>query len=136
ENFESVFAETDIYITNDLAAKLGGRYEYSSLINRSNLAPRISLAYKVGVGAQLSAAYGVFYQKPENNQLVYTTDLGYTKATHYILTYQKSTNDRIFRTEVFYKKYDDLVKTNAITLNYATYNNGGSGYAKGIEFFW
>jgi vitamin B12 transporter len=136
ENFESVFAETDIYITNDLAAKLGGRYEYSSLINRSNLAPRISLAYKVGVGAQLSAAYGVFYQKPENNQLVYTTDLGYTKATHYILTYQKSTNDRIFRTEVFYKKYDDLIKTAPINYYFGNYYNGGDGYAQGIEFFW
>lgn len=136
ENFESMFAETDIYVTNDLAAKIGGRYEHSSLINRSNIAPRISLAYKVGSGAQVSAAYGVFYQKPEYNQLVYTTDLGYTKATHYILTYQKSTNDRIFRTEVFYKKYDELIKMTPINYYFGNYYNGGDGYAKGIEFFW
>jgi len=136
DNFQSLFAETDIYVTNDLAAKIGGRFEHSSILEKANFAPRISLAYKVGNGAQVSAAYGVFYQKPENQQLIYTKKLGYTKATHYILTYQKTTNDRIFRTEVFYKKYYDLVKTNAITFNYATYNNGGSGYAKGIEFFW
>jgi hypothetical protein len=90
----------------------------------------------VGTGAQLSAAYGVFYQKPEITQLVYTTNLGYTKATHYILTYQKSTNDRIFRTEIFYKKYNDLVKAIPINYYYSNYNNNGTGYAKGIEFFW
>jgi len=136
ENFQSIFAETDIYVTNDLAAKIGGRFEHSSIINKSNIAPRISLAYKVGKGAQLSAAYGIFYQKPEYNQLVYTTQLGYTQANHYILTYQKSTNDRIFRAETFYKKYHDLVKLDPITTYYGTYNNSGTGYAKGIEFFW
>ena len=136
ENFQSVFAETDLYVTNDLAAKIGGRFEHSSVINRSNIAPRISLAYKAGVGAQISAAYGIFYQKPENTQLIYTTNLSYTKATHYILTYQKSTNDRIFRTEIFYKKYNDLIKAVPINYYYGSYNNDGSGYAQGIEFFW
>ncbi|MES1218913.1 MAG: TonB-dependent receptor [Bacteroidota bacterium] len=136
DNFQSVFAETDIYLTNDLAAKIGGRFEHSSIIDKVDFAPRLSIAYKVGKGAQVSAAYGVFYQKPETSQLVFTRNLGYTKATHYILTYQKTTNDRIFRVETFYKKYDDLVKTNPITFNYATYTNGGSGYAQGLEFFW
>lgn len=136
ENFAALFAETDIYVTNDLAAKVGGRFEHSSVINRSNIAPRVSLAYKVGNGAQVSAAYGLFYQKPENMQLVYTQDLGYTRATHYILTYQKSTNDRIFRTEAFYKKYHNLVKLDPVTSSYGTYNNSGFGYARGIEFFW
>ncbi len=136
DHFQSLFAETDIYVTNDLAAKIGGRFEYSSILEKANFAPRISLAYKLGNGAQVSGAYGIFYQKPDNQQLIYTRSLGYTKATHYILTYQKMTNDRIFRAEVFYKKYADLVKTDAITFNYAIYNNNGAGYAKGIEFFW
>jgi hypothetical protein len=133
ENFSSVFAETDIFVTNDLAAKIGGRYEYSSILSKSNFAPRISFAYKVGKGAQVSAAYGIFYQKPENAQLIFTRNLGYARATHYILTYQKTTNDRIFRTEIFYKKYEDLVKTYNIN---SLSDNNGSGYAKGIEFFW
>jgi vitamin B12 transporter len=136
ENFNALFAETDIYVTNDLAAKIGGRFEYSSIIDKSNFAPRMSLAYKVGNGAQVSAAYGIFYQKPENQQLAFTTDIGYTKATHYILTYQKTTNDRIFRAETFYKQYEDLVKTIPVSSTYGYYNNEGDGYAKGIEFFW
>ena len=135
DNYAALFAETDVYITNDLAAKIGGRFEHSSIINKANIAPRISLAYKVGKGGQVSAAYGIFYQKPEYTDLVYTTALGYTKATHYILNYQKTTNDRIFRIEGFYKKYNNLVKYNPVSYFYNMYSNAGSGYAQGIELF-
>lgn len=135
DNYEALFAEADIYVTNDLAAKVGGRFEHSSIINKSNFAPRISLAYKVGKGGQVSAAYGIFYQKPEYTELNFTTALGYTKATHYILNYQKTTNDRIFRVEGFYKEYADLVKSYPVNFYYNMYSNSGSGYAKGIELF-
>lgn len=136
DNYTSIFAESDIYLTNDIAAKIGARFEHSSLINKSDIAPRVSLAYKTGTNAQVSLAYGIFYQKPENQQLTYATNLGFTKATHYIINYQKLTNERIFRVEAYYKKYDALVKTLPYSYYYATYDNGGSGYAKGIELFW
>jgi hypothetical protein len=38
----------------------------------------------------MSMAYGDFYQKPENTQLMYTNQLGYTKATHYIIRLHES----------------------------------------------
>ena len=94
-----------------------------------NLAPRLSLAYKTVKDAQVSLAYGTFYQKPENTYLYATTNFGYTKATHYIINYIKNTTLQTFRVEAFYKKYDDLIKT------YPSYNNNGSGYAKGLELF-
>jgi vitamin B12 transporter len=137
DNYTAVFAESDIYLTNEFAAKIGGRVEYSSIINKSDLAPRISLAYKTGKDAQVSVAYGIFYQKPENAQLDFATNLGYTKATHYIINYQKMSTDRIFRVEAYYKRYQDLVKTVPVFYTYyTTFNNGGSGYADGIDFFW
>ena len=130
DNYEAAFAEADIHITNDFAAQIGSRLEYSSVIKKADIAPRISFAYKTGVGAQVSFAYGVFYQKPENMYLMTSPGLGYTKATHYILNYQKTTEGRIFRVEAYYKKYADLVKT------FPAYDNDGKGYAKGIELFW
>lgn len=130
DNFLASFAEADLYITNALALKTGVRLEQSSLLKKMNIAPRISLAYKLGNGAQMSMAYGDFYQKPENNQLIYTTQLGYTKATHYIINYMKVTTLQTFRVEAFYKKYTDLVKT------FPAYSNTGTGDAKGIELFW
>ncbi len=136
DQLTSLFAETDIYLTNDLAAKLGVRYEYSSLLKQSDIAPRISLAYKTGKDAQISAAYGIFYQKPDNQQLFFTPDLKFSRSIQYILNYQKMNKDRIFRVEAYYKIYKDLVKTLPLSYNYFGYNNAGSGYAGGIEFFW
>ncbi len=130
DNYQAVFAEADLHITNDFAAQIGGRFEYSSAIKKANVAPRISFAYKTGTGGQVSLAYGIFYQKPENMYLMSGLNLGYTKAIHYILNYQKTTEGRIFRVEAYYKKYQDLVKT------FPAYNNDGKGYAKGLEFFW
>jgi len=136
DNYTAAFAETDIFLTNELAAKTGLRVESSSIIHKVDIAPRLSLAYKTGKNAQMSVAYGIFYQKPENNQLYYTTSLGMTKATHYIINYQKMTPERIFRVEGYYKKYEDLIKTVPVSYYSAGYNNNGTGYAKGIDVFW
>lgn len=136
DNLTAVFAEADVHFTNELAAEVGVRFEHSTIINRSDIAPRISLAYKVGKGAQISAAYGIFYQKPELEQLLFTTNLSFIQATHYIINYQKIVKDRIFRVEAFYKQYNDLIKTVPVSYSYDQYNNAGSGYAKGIELFW
>src|SRR5664279_280141 len=122
DNLVSLFAETDIYITNELAAKLGVRYEYSTLMKQSDIAPRVSIAYKTGKDAQVSAAYGIFYEKPDNQQLFYTPNLKFTQATHYILNFQKMNKDQIFRIEAYYKLYSDLVKTAPQSYNYFTYN--------------
>ncbi|MGI8635137.1 MAG: TonB-dependent receptor, partial [Segetibacter sp.] len=135
DNYTALFAESDIFVTNDLAAKVGVRFENSSIIHKSDIAPRFSLAYKTGKDAQASVAYGIFYQKPENNQLYYAGNVGMTKATHYIINYQKMNHDRIFRLEGYYKKYDDLIKTIPGANYTAVYNNSGSGYAKGIDLF-
>jgi len=134
DDFAAAFAETDLYLTNAIAAKIGARYEYSSILKQPNFAPRVSIAYKTGKDAQMSVAYGEFYQKPENNILnvakLTNTNLGYTKATHFIANYSKSNSFYNFRVEAFYKKYNDLVKT------YPNYDNSGTGYAQGVELFW
>ncbi|MBO9563451.1 MAG: TonB-dependent receptor [Niastella sp.] len=141
DHFKAAFAETDLYITNDLAAKIGGRVEHSSQLDKANVAPRVSLAYKVGAKAQASLAYGIFYQKPEKDYYLrgYSfNDLAYTKATHYIANYQKVSKDYTLRVEAFYKKYDELTKTFTSKGSNVIDSVGGGGYgdAKGIEFFW
>jgi vitamin B12 transporter len=137
ENVFAGFAETDIYLTNDIAAKIGIRTEHSQLLGKWNVAPRVSLAYKFADNSQFSLAYGMFYEDPERKYLPAINQLHFAEATHYIVQYQKITNERTFRTEIFYKKYTDLFKT-ALT-SYGTFqaiNNNGFGDAKGIEFFW
>ena len=136
ENLISAFAEGDVYLTNDIAAKIGARAEHSQLLDKWNIGPRISLAYKFADNSQASFAYGIFYQDPERKYLPATNPLNYAKATHYILQYQKLSNSRTFRTEIFYKKYHDLFKTAMNNGRETAINNNGYGDAKGIEFFW
>jgi vitamin B12 transporter len=134
DNYAALFTETDWYITAKLVARLGMRYEQSSLLQQGKFSPRISMAFKLTKGAQVSAAYGDFYQKPDANFLFRTTDLHFTKATHYLLNYQRTTNGQTVRVELFYKKYTRLVTYPSANL-FALCNNG-RGYAKGIELFW
>jgi vitamin B12 transporter len=136
ENILAGFAESDIYLTNNLAAKLGARTEHSQLLDQWNVAPRLSLAYKFADKSQMSLAYGMFYQDPESKYLPSLGALHFTKATHYIAQYQKISTSYSFRTELFYKKYDDLIKTNGNYGKLIAINNNGFGDAKGIEFFW
>ncbi|MDZ4794960.1 MAG: TonB-dependent receptor [Bacteroidota bacterium] len=135
-HINAVFAEADVYATNALAVKGGFRLEYSSLLNKINIAPRFSVAYKLGKGSQASVAYGIFYQDPERRYLPTSVALNFMKATHYIVQYQKVANGQSFRTEIFYKKYDNLVKTGIVNFRNGAINNNGFGDAKGIEFFW
>lgn len=138
DNLYAAFGETDLYLTKDLALKAGTRLEHAEQIGKWNIAPRASVAYKFKDKSQLSFAYGIFYQNPERRYLpVLNSNVGYSKATHYILQYQVAKNNRIFRTEMFYKNYDALYKTEVNNFGReVAANNDGFGYAKGLEIFW
>ncbi|HQW84748.1 MAG TPA: TonB-dependent receptor, partial [Ferruginibacter sp.] len=137
DNLAAIFSEADIFITNNLAAKVGSRVEHSQVVNKWNIAPRISVAYKFKNNSQASLAYGLFYQNPERKYLPAVASINYSRAAHYILQYQKMTNERTFRIEAFYKKYTNLYKTTASpTGREMASNNNGFGYAQGIELFY
>jgi len=141
ENYIAGFAETDIFFTNDFAAKIGLRAEHSKLIDKSNIAPRLSFAYRLGEYDQLNFAYGRFYQTPEKDYLQYYRKFNFENADHYIFNYQYIDNNRTFRVELFYKNYNNLTKGTVYTYPYfnlpaVQFSNDGKGYAKGIDIFW
>jgi Outer membrane receptor for ferrienterochelin and colicins len=130
DNLVAAYAEDDIHITRRLAARIGVRAEHADLLNQWSVAPRIGLAYKIDNTAQINMAYGIFYQKPENIYLVQQPELLFSRATHYIVNFQKKARNRLLRLEAYYKKYHNLVST------VPAVNNDGDGYARGIELFW
>jgi hypothetical protein len=132
ETLSAFFAETDLYASNNFVTRLGGRMEHNSLTNELSADPRISLAYKTGSIGQVSFAYGKFRQSIKNEYLRFSPGLAAEKAEHFILNYQRIENNRTFRVETYYKKYNDLLKI----VGNNSYNNAGSGYAKGVELFW
>ena len=66
EFYNAAYTELNWFATPKLALRPGLRYENSEVIHQQNLAPRFSVAYKTGKHSQVSAAYGHFYQRPDN----------------------------------------------------------------------
>lgn len=136
-NITAAFAEADVVFSKDLALKVGVRTDYSSIFEDYALAPRAALAYKVSENAQVSLAYGNFYQNPNANALKFTDDLDPQKTSHYIFNYQYVNNGRIFRAELYRKDYDNLVKFDTEFESFTSnFNSDGSGYAQGLDVFW
>jgi len=133
----AAFAESDIFLSNKFAMKLGVRATHSSLLESFEFSPRVSLAYKPGEDGQFSLAYGDFYQRPLSDVVKFEQNLEMEKASHYILNYQYIKNGKTFRTELYYKDYARLVKYNTDMPQFnSDYSNAGEGYAQGIDVFW
>ncbi len=138
DHLGGAFAESEIKFSKNLAIRPGIRSEYSSVINKWNVAPRFAVALKTGKEAQLSAAWGKYHQTPQADYLKLNTNLNFEKATHYILSYQfGNASERLFRAEAYYKTYSDLITYSAGENGLpANLQNKGNGYAKGIDIFW
>lgn len=133
-HFGAGFAEANIHLSGKLATRIGLRSEYTSVIDRWTVGPRWSIACKTGEHAQMSFAYGQFFQTPENEQLIFKRDLNFEKATHFILNFQKIHNERIFRVEAYYKDYAHLIRFDSPQS--AQVDNGGYGHARGVDLFY
>jgi hypothetical protein len=128
----AAFVEGEVYTSNKFAVKAGVRAEYSTYLEKANISPRLSMAYRTDDNSQFSFAYGWFYQDPLNQQLIGRDYLNYEKAQHYILSYTKKLEDRNLRAEVYYKGYSNLVKfPNANSI----YTNEGNGYVYGLDLY-
>lgn len=136
DDITSLFAETDLGISNDLSLKIGARAENSSSINRWNFSPRFAMAYRISKEWTSSLAYGTFFQNPESRFFTENYQPNYQRADHYIFQVQRAADGRSLRLETYYKKYQDLIKTITDFYRPIALNNNGSGYAKGIELFW
>ena len=142
DQYAALFAEAEFYLSSKLATRFGLRAENSTVIQKSNIAPRLSLAYKTGKHAQFSFAVGRFYQNPEKEYLYLDKNLDFENADHVILNYQIIKNGITFRTEVFYKKYNNLVSEAVSSFDPNPYrfpsgelSNNGYGYAQGFDLF-
>lgn len=136
-NIGAVYTEADIFFSKEFAAKAGVRVSNNSLLHKTAVSPRASIAYKVSNNSQFSFAYGIFEQAPKQDYLKYNDNFENEKASHYILNYQYTGDKRTLRAELYYKEYDDLVKYDTDMAMYNShFTNDGFGYAKGLDVFW
>lgn len=143
EFLSALFWEGEWRPLTAVAIKPGLRFENSSLLRNSSLAPRLSMAFRTGIQSQISMAGGIFYQNPDDRYLLagYKPDL--MKSVHYLLNYQINPPNQIFRVEGYYKTYAQLIRELNVSYDPNPYrfiegeiNNSGSGYASGLDLFW
>ncbi len=131
------FFEGELYASNKFVTRLGARVEYSNYLNRANIAPRLSVAYKFSKVSQVSLSHGWFFQDPDDEFLLFTNSLNYERADHYTINYQYEKNNRVLRSELFYKRYKNIVKfTDAPFYQPNGYNNTGFGEVSGFDVFY
>ena len=136
-NIAGIYSEADIFFSKNLALKAGIRGSYTDLFEEANVSPRVSLGYKTSKNSQFSLAYGDFVQSPKQEYLKYSNQFQSEKATHYILNYQFNKNGRTFIAEAYFKDYQNLVKYDTPVSQFdSKFNNNGSGFAKGLDFYW
>lgn len=136
------YLETEWKPARWFGLKTGIRTEYSDLLSKGNIGPRISMAVKTGEKSQISAAYGIFYQSSPPQYLLQGYRPGFQQAVHYIINFQRIKNDRTFRIEGYYKNYAQLIHEknevydpNQYRFYFNPVDNSGSGYAKGFDIF-
>ena len=135
-NITASFAEGDMIFSRRLALKLGVRQEYNGMQSQNTISPRASLAFKTSKNGQISFAYGDFYQQQNNEILKFESDLKAQHAQHYILNYQYTANNRIFRAELYRKNYNHLVTYSDNEPNpNSSFFTDGDGYAHGLDVF-
>jgi len=133
-NAATLFIEDIYHLTPKTVIRPGVRLSYSDYQAYGGYAdPRLSLLYRVTPEETLSFATGIYTQAPSGIKTVEelgNTDLGYERAAHYVLHYDKRhrTMGEI-SVDLFYKDYFDLV----VDDNRSQYLNGGEGYAYGVD---
>lgn len=133
----AAYVESDIFLSKNLAFKVGGRASRNDLLDEIHFNPRASMAYKVSKLSQFSFAFGDFTQTPNTDVVKFNQNINSERAQHYILNYQYNKEGRLLRTEAYMKDYSSLIKYNTDRPQYnAIFNNNGSGYARGFDLFW
>ncbi len=131
------FLEAEIYASSRFVTRIGSRFEYSDFLRSSSLAPRISTAYKLGKAGQVSLAYGWFFQDPDDEYMIQTPELEFERADHFTLNYLMSSDERMLRTEIYYKTYRNLIRYGwDMEQGYTFINNSGDGHVYGMDLFW
>src|SRR5690606_8783711 len=89
----------------------GLRVDYSSLLARAVVSPRLTAAYQLSPADRLSVAWGKYTQQPDYSYLAIMPNIGYQQADHYVANYQHSRDGHLLRVEGYYKDYRALLTT-------------------------
>ncbi len=117
---------------------------YTEFNDQLSVEPRLGWSYNLTENTALNLAYGKHYQLPAYTVLINGESGRYLKnkfTEQVVLGLERLIGSDIRAVvEVYRKNYHDLVRTNADTTadprdRWGGFNNAGSGYSQGVEFF-
>lgn len=126
----AAWAELTIPALGKATLRPGLRLDYSGLLARAALSPRITAAYQLSTADRLSLAWGKYTQQPDYPYLAAMPHISYQRAHHYIANFQHSRRGHLVRVEGYYKDYRALLTTRD------NLTNDGGGTASGVEIFY
>ncbi len=128
------FFELENFLPFGIKLISGIRGQLESISKQYVFDPRISILYVLTTHSNLSASWGIYQQYPEPkyyDRYMGNTRLSAMKARHFILGYAFQQENKMFRLEGYYKKYDKLLLAD----EQFHYSNDGHGYAMGLDAF-
>jgi hypothetical protein len=131
-NLAALYNDTKFFLSNNFTASVGLRGEYSVYLKKTNLAPRVYLAYRLKRESTLSVAAGDYFQLPATDYLKRTDKLDFASVRKITASYGYVEKENKFQFDVYYKKYRHLATYSQERL----VDNSGNGYGCGADVFW
>lgn len=138
------YLQQTLQMSDNLKLNFGARFDYFDMDKQGECSPRASLSYLMPLGIDLNAAWGIYYQLPNYDQLrtaeASKENTRFQKATHYVLGLEKEFFSSGRLSIDFYQKYySDLIPVIRRAyggLDYGTEQNDAVGFAKGVDLQW
>jgi hypothetical protein len=145
-NTAAIYAQMSVKPSALLELTLGARAEYNAFLNKSNVSPRINIAYQLFHNVKLNVAAGRYYQAPFYALLIQggnkSADLDYYHADQVALGAEYFPYEDVRITAEYYSKTFDDMPIQTVLIDSANgsdslgdYANIGSGRSKGFEFY-
>ena len=120
----------------NLSLTTGLRYDYFEYTKETKFSPRLGLSYRISDKTTFNAAFGYYYQTPAAYQAALhpaNEELRSSRSVHYIAGFEYLLNyDTKISVEVYHKEMDNVFSSSDTS---KVITNGGSGFARGIEFY-
>ncbi len=132
--YRGFYLESKYYFSRKLMALMGIRMDDSDYNEKTIIDPRISFVYQLNNTHSIKLASGIYHQFPKSQFIDGNyggSKLSPMKSEHYVLGYELKNESMNFKSEFYYKDYDDL----PLEIDNHLYNSGGYGYVYGGDFF-
>ncbi|MFA5033382.1 MAG: TonB-dependent receptor [bacterium] len=124
-------------VTSKITLSSGSRFDYSSLIDRAIMSPRLRLTYFYNPKTSFSIAWGYYQQFQAPEVLILAPGITPAKSNHYLIGIEREISKDIFGKIEFYEnKISNLGYIFVDEKNMSISSNcSGYGFARGIETF-